>query len=263
MRVVAFIIAAWCVTGVPATAQIAEVSFSTALSDPNLDVSLYIRQTGSSDWKLGMASFVLAYDSNAVSFAGELAEGTWDDGTFPASYADQFAGPYHRGAGRSVEVDFTGANGSGVFVSLLPTLLGTLRFTVKTTGLDPAFAWSLPASFVSDDLGVDRTTSITFAGSTVSVDEQPEIPTSFVLDQNYPNPFNPSTEIRYGIPREGQVSLEVYSIVGQRVATLVDGPKQAGYHTVRFDAASFASGVYIYRLVAPGTSLVQKMMLVR
>jgi hypothetical protein len=70
------------------------------------------------------------------------------------------------------------------------------------------------------------------------------IPAEFVLHQNYPNPFNPSTTIRYGIPEDSRVTLEVYSIMGQRVATLVNERKAGGYYEITWGSATCASGVY-------------------
>jgi hypothetical protein len=81
------------------------------------------------------------------------------------------------------------------------------------------------------------------------VEEKP-IPTEFALAQNYPNPFNPSTLIEYALPKESHVKLEVYNILGQRVASLVDEIKSAGYYAEQFDATGLVSGVYFYCLHA-------------
>jgi len=78
--------------------------------------------------------------------------------------------------------------------------------------------------------------------------ESDGIPLSFEMSQNYPNPFNPLTEIRYALPSSGRVMLTVYNILGQEVASLVDGEMPAGYHRVRWDAGEMSSGVYIYRI---------------
>ena len=95
-------------------------------------------------------------------------------------------------------------------------------------------------------------------------------PLSFELAQNYPNPFNPSTKISYTIPSvslgetEGSiVSLKVYDILGNEVATLVNESQIAGFYEVEFNAVNFASGVYIYRLNTASFSATKKMVLLR
>jgi spore coat protein A, manganese oxidase len=96
-----------------------------------------------------------------------------------------------------------------------------------------------------------------------SVAQSGIVPTDFVLEQNYPNPFNPATRITYGLPRDGRVSLEVFDVLGRRVAVLVDEEKTAGYHDAMFDASRLTSGVYMYRIAAGDFVQVRKMMLVR
>ncbi len=78
--------------------------------------------------------------------------------------------------------------------------------------------------------------------------ESPRLPPTPVLFQNFPNPFNSSTIIRYSLSSESDVSLQVYNLLGQKVRTLVEGGQTIGYHEVRFDGSSLASGVYFYRL---------------
>jgi len=96
-----------------------------------------------------------------------------------------------------------------------------------------------------------------------SIDDVNESPNSFTLNQNFPNPFNPSTNITYSIPEASNVTLEVFNIQGQRVATLVDGLQSAGPHSVTFDASNLASGLYTYRLVSENTVMVRKMTLIK
>ena len=76
------------------------------------------------------------------------------------------------------------------------------------------------------------------------------IPGEFSLHQNYPNPFNPSTNITVDIPSSAYVILEVYNINGQKINTLVNGQKQPGIYTYRFDGSRLASGVYFVRMAA-------------
>ncbi len=89
------------------------------------------------------------------------------------------------------------------------------------------------------------------------------IPQSFSLAQNHPNPFNPSTTIKFSLPRTTSVVLKVYSILGQEVATLVNGKVTAGFHEVTWNAGNAPSGVYLYRLVAGDWSETRKMILLR
>jgi hypothetical protein len=89
------------------------------------------------------------------------------------------------------------------------------------------------------------------------------IPTSYVLKQNYPNPFNPTTHIKFGIPQAGDVLVEVYNLLGQKIVTLFDGYKSAGYHVVDFEASNLPTGIYFYRIKADKFQNVKKMMLVK
>lgn len=89
------------------------------------------------------------------------------------------------------------------------------------------------------------------------------LPKFFALSQNYPNPFNPVTEIKYALPKDRHVRLEVYNTLGQKVAALVNGEEKAGYKTVRWDAGSFSSGIYFYRIQAGNFVETRKMLLIR
>ena len=97
----------------------------------------------------------------------------------------------------------------------------------------------------------------------VSVPTDQPAPTSYALAQNYPNPFNPSTEIAYQVPTTGRVRLSVYNLLGEEMAVLVDDVKSPGAYRARFNAAGFASGVYIYRLEAGSFVQARRMLLVR
>lgn len=76
------------------------------------------------------------------------------------------------------------------------------------------------------------------------------VPGKFELSQNYPNPFNPVTKIDFNIPFDSKVSFRIFDVTGKEIANIVNEVKTAGYYTVQFDANSFASGVYFYRLYA-------------
>jgi alpha-amylase len=90
-----------------------------------------------------------------------------------------------------------------------------------------------------------------------------EMPEQLTLAQNFPNPFNPSTNIEFALPSAGNVKLTVINALGQTVATLINGPMSAGWHTHQFDASNLASGVYLYRLEHNGMVQSKRMTLVK
>jgi Secretion system C-terminal sorting domain len=98
---------------------------------------------------------------------------------------------------------------------------------------------------------------------TLSVPSAGTLPEAYALDQNYPNPFNPSTTISFSLPHASNVSLKVFDILGQEVATLVTGDLTAGKHEVQFDGKGLASGTYMYRLTSGDFTQAKKMMVVK
>ncbi len=114
----------------------------------------------------------------------------------------------------------------------------------------------------------------TFCGNPTEVESETDsaLPIEFALNQNFPNPFNPSTKISYSIPtvnlssssraesREGEfVTLKVYDILGNEVATLVNEEKPAGSYEITFDASGLSSGIYFYKLSAGAFTETKKM----
>ena len=90
-----------------------------------------------------------------------------------------------------------------------------------------------------------------------------DVPIDFALRQNYPNPFNPGTSIRYQLPYETHVRLEVYDMLGRRVAVLQDSRLPAGEHQITFNASGLPSGMYVYRIQIPGYSINRQMTLIK
>lgn len=96
-----------------------------------------------------------------------------------------------------------------------------------------------------------------------AVTNKDERPMRYELSQNFPNPFNPSTTIQYSVASAGTVSLEVFDVLGQEVATLVKGRKNAGRYTVEWNAGDFPSGIYFCRLQAGSFVTTKKLMLLK
>jgi CubicO group peptidase (beta-lactamase class C family) len=97
----------------------------------------------------------------------------------------------------------------------------------------------------------------------LSVKKEEDIPSKYFLHQNYPNPFNPSTRIKYSVPKESDVSLIVYNMLGEKVAMLVNEYKRVGNYEVEFDAPNLASGIYLYILKAGDFAETKKMVLMK
>lgn len=115
-------------------------------------------------------------------------------------------------------------------------------------------SWSNPALWTHTWIG-DKMTDVN--------DNQEALPLTYKLDQNYPNPFNPTTTIQYSLKEAGLVTLRVYNILGQEVATLINGVQNAGFHKVNFDASQLATGIYVYRISANDFVASKKMLLLK
>jgi hypothetical protein len=160
----------------------------------------------------------------------------WKEGTY--------AGPGGDITNR-IETHYTNRNGaSGLWVKTFP---------FATTN----------ANFPTDVAGKKAIGAAIMFGTTSVGDQGSAFPSRYELAQNYPNPFNPTTVIRYALPGASRVNLSVFNMLGERVATLVDGPQQAGYQEARFDGASLASGVYFYRLKAGSFVATKRLLLIR
>jgi hypothetical protein len=117
------------------------------------------------------------------------------------------------------------------------------------------------------DSGIDGTIDDTLMlkNQITNVEDQGNLilPKEYKLEQNYPNPFNPTTKIKYSIPTNDFVSIKVYNLVGEEVATLVNEEKSIGNYEVDFNAAALSSGVYFYRIQAGSFIETKKMILLK
>ena len=120
--------------------------------------------------------------------------------------------------------------------------------TNYTTGSIVPYGWSIDKK-AGSALGVKQNSAFT--------------PEKFQLNQNYPNPFNPATNIAFDVSIEQYITLKVYNVLGQEVATLVDQHLMPGSYQARFDGSNLSSGVYLYRLSAGAFSLTKSMLLIK
>jgi hypothetical protein len=146
--------------------------------------------------------------------------------------------------------------GSGLLKIQSPSNIITITATEKPIKLfDP---------FSSKEITLQKGEKITYLHSEASFTiSNFIIPTEFKLFQNYPNPFNPETIIKFGIPERSKVKIEIFNILGERVAELLNTELDAGYHQVKWNGADLASGVYIYSIKTNSISDVKKMLLLK
>ena len=133
---------------------------------------------------------------------------------------------------------------------------------VHSKGIGGMIIWALGQDLVNGRPVLLETVGSVLRPTTAAAEERPA-PVGFLLEQNYPNPFNPSTVIQFSLTAPGAVSLRVYNVIGQEVATLVNEARPAGTYRVSFNAGALASGVYFYRLSAAGGLVTRKMMLLK
>lgn len=151
------------------------------------------------------------------------------------------------------------------------------NFTVRENCYFP-YADGRPWSIIASDFDLDGKTDIAvtstsdslyvlynLGGGTVGIQDEEtiEIPTSFSLAQNFPNPFNPVTTIQFSLPQAGNVTLKIYNLLGEEEKTLADEYRQAGKHSVQFNANNLASGIYFYRLQTGNFVQTKKMILLK
>ncbi|MHB8335839.1 MAG: T9SS type A sorting domain-containing protein [Ignavibacteriaceae bacterium] len=160
---------------------------------------------------------------------------------------------------------FAGTSGSGVSLS---TNNGA-SWTSDSTGLSNNWGYSdanaLIVSgtnlFAGNDRGVwRRPLSEMITGVK---EEQNNLPSNFTLEQNYPNPFNPTTTINYSVSKTSMVTIKVYDILGNEVASLMNEERPAGRYSVNFNASKLASGVYFYRMQAGSFVETKKLILMK
>jgi len=94
-------------------------------------------------------------------------------------------------------------------------------------------------------------------------DGPPPLPKNYVLKQNYPNPFNSATIIEFALPKEEEISFDVYDVLGRKVAELAEGVYPAGHHRAKWDASKYATGIYFCVLQTPRTNISRKMVVLK
>ncbi|RPI06183.1 MAG: DUF4957 domain-containing protein [Ignavibacteriae bacterium] len=144
-----------------------------------------------------------------------------------------------------------------------------LHIVADTISMNPQFKDTANGDFTIQNAALPKGADGLVLGDTrwgprTAVDDVVSgLPREFSVDQNFPNPFNPTTSIRFSLPRASNVSVKVFTLLGQEVASVFSGYKAAGVHTMPFNAAHLGSGVYFYKVEAGKFVDVKKMVLVK
>ncbi|MCL5035275.1 MAG: carboxypeptidase regulatory-like domain-containing protein [Bacteroidetes bacterium] len=160
----------------------------------------------------------------------------------------------------------SGSNGDYTIAGLAP---GTYDVFTEAVGFTSSSTSTSSPTYSTTGTAQPSTSNFTVSPETpTAVQQKPIQPTNYTLDQNYPNPFNPTTQIAFSIPQEEHVTIAIYNILGERVATLLSGNLSAGSHLVTWNARNSSgemlpTGVYFYQLSTPHFTAVKKMLLLK
>ncbi len=166
----------------------------------------------------------------------------------------------------TVEIAVQGDNNVGFIKSTIRP--DATKGNQLSTSLPGGYTWTDNDNLLftikgsNDEILLDGTIPLN-TGNVTDVNDSAGLPSSFNLDQNYPNPFNPTTVISYQLSANSDVKLNVYDVLGQEVATLVNGQQNAGTYNITFDASNLPSGLYLYRFEAGLFIETRKMILVK
>jgi photosystem II stability/assembly factor-like uncharacterized protein len=150
----------------------------------------------------------------------------------------------------STILDSTGITIDSITVPSGKLTSGTKYYwRVNATNTAGTSGWSTKFNF---------TVSATGTGSTAS-----ELPKEYKLYNNYPNPFNPTTKIKFDIPKNGLTKIAIYDMLGREVKTLVNENLTAGTYEIQWNATSYASGIYFYKMISNGYTSIKKMALIK
>jgi len=216
------------------------------------------------NWTYGGLGQTLIELNLSVSANGEMVAAKWLEDSRGATYldslpvADVWTSAWKSGQGWSTPVNRTNTPAvNDQLVHVAPYFANNGKIHIMRNQ-------SVTTSGHAGDMDV-HVTKIDYSSDIVTGVSRNEdlVASKFELSQNYPNPFNPTTTISFSVPVNGDVSMKVYNMVGQEVATIVSGYQTAGFYMASFDASKLSSGVYFYKLQAGSFSQVKKMMLLK
>lgn len=188
---------------------------------------------------------------NSIAYLGLV-----ELGNFAVQEKNSWLAPFNVSANDFKSIDVSQATRPRKEDGSLPDIT-FLHLADGSQFIDAGVDVGLPFKGLAPDLG-----AFEYEGpSSINYDEL--ISSEIILHQNFPNPFNPETKISFSLPKEMEITLEVFDLLGRSVTKLIDGKYQSGYHTVLFNAKGISSGVYIYRLTSGGFNQSKRFVLLK
>lgn len=151
------------------------------------------------------------------------------------------------------------------FGNMVSGQMNTIKLVLNTSQIESAtnsFSLNTPTAD-SNPLNNTVSKDVAIASYVLAINSEKNLPIQYDLSNNYPNPFNPTTTIRFSLPQAGKTKVQIFNVLGQLVATLVNGFYQAGTYKLNVNASSWASGVYLYRIQSGSFTQVKKMILLK
>ena len=244
--------------GAPITVTFSDGSVTTAVTEMKLMIGTAQSQTGQrvdvalnteNFENVGAISLKIQYDPTALTFnsLSNAAKTGFNynatGGVIILGWFDQTGNtPLHLGNSKLLDLNFTYNGGTS-----------PLTFITAECEIADSTGTALAVTYVNG--------SVTVTG--VRGDDKGIIPVVFDLLQNYPNPFNPTTVISYDLPKQANVSLTLFNLIGEEIATLVNSQQSAGRYEVTLNAQNLASGIYLYKIVAGDFVSTRKLVLAK
>jgi hypothetical protein len=256
----------------PVTDFFGEDSFTYTVEDGNggtdtATVTVTVKAVNDPPEFLDSPVFISPTDGSSIIVGGNdgqdpvapdaLLKVEWKPATDPdgdeTSYTWQLSGVEDFSVMLLPNADFDTNAGTSTFFEVD---YGTLAGLLTNNGVDLFGSVTLFHRVVASDgqaQTISNSASITLTrGAIVNTENDEELPEAYMLLGNYPNPFNPVTTFRFALPQPDHLRISVYDILGRQVATLVDGVYPAGWHSVRWDASGFVSGLYFVHMTGSG-----------
>ena len=220
--------------------------------------------------KMGGATFVIGYDTASLSYSDNPEQGVdFIFSNFNLGFYDTAKVTKVSDGRVWLNIDLT-SDGHGTTVQKGPgswTDLVVLNFETSHIVPNNVISWKINSRFWgvydSDNSTFWDKGNFDFVTSAENNTDMTDNGFSYNLNQNYPNPFNPTTTIQYYVPERSSIKLVVYNTIGQEIAVLADGEKEAGSYSLNFNASGFPSGIYFYRLQAGSFIQTKKMVLLK